>query len=797
MARTLLRHGLGLFRQLFMPSYWANIGLQTKMGILVATGLTALVGIFGFLGVTTVRETVDRALQERVLLAQVTASHLDYVLDNVGASLRVAAEQEPLTKPDFSPELRHKVLRQVMAQSGQALRHVLLLDTEGRVLDAEPALPADLALHDVAAQIQTGANRIVLNTQAPYLGVVTIMAIPLHDSSGRLVGALAACFDLSWPEIRDFLSILTLGNTGYLEIVDDQGLILLSTRPGQLLTKADHSESLVAMIQAGQAKVTTCHTCHISTQGPERWPETMAFAPLKKVPWGVVLRQAQEETFASSQQLQGRIVFLGVIAVIGAMVLVWLTTRGVIAPVQGLTAAAQRIASGDLDTPIPVKGRDEIGTLARTLDDMRSRLRVSIAQIQELNLELDRRVQERTRECLEAQEILLQRNRELAALNAVAMAITRPMRLGELLEKALQEVLHTTGMDAGAIFLLKDETGRLELGSFRGVDENAAQAMIRIHMGDGDCAGVIEKGRPVVIPDLSYHQGKAGVSLQQAGLRSMVHVPLVSRGVSFGTLCVGTREPHDFSQDKVDLLTAIAHQIAVGIENARLYAELAHREQLRGELLQKVITAQEEERKRIARDLHDDTSQALTALIYSLETLESTCPSAETRASLSLLRQRATQILDGVHKIIYDLRPSMLDHLGLFAALRWYAETRLQPLGVRLHVEERGDLHRLPPQTETALFRVVQEAINNIAKHAGARNVRLTFYSQDGILGIDVEDDGIGFNVSEVTRSADQYRGLGLVGMQERVGLLGGNITITSVQGLGTQVSIRVPLEVK
>jgi signal transduction histidine kinase len=240
---------------------------------------------------------------------------------------------------------------------------------------------------------------------------------------------------------------------------------------------------------------------------------------------------------------------------------------------------------------------------------------------------------------------------------------------------------------------------------------------------------------------------------------------------------------------------AMGSQIAVGIENARLYDELAQREQLRGELLDKVIAAQEDERKRIARDLHDDTSQSLSALIYSLEAVEASCPGSPVRDALATMRQRVTQILDGIHKLIFDLRPSMLDHLGLFVALRWYAETHLQPLGMRVHLEERGTNRRLPPKTETALFRVAQEAINNIAKHSGARNVHLSLDCSDGAVQIDVADDGIGFDVSQISTSADQRRGLGLVGMQERVGLLGGKLSLVSSLGSGTQISIRVPVE--
>ena len=778
---------------LFSRSFWANLGLQTKMGLLVATGLIALVGIFGLLGLAAARETTDRALQERVLLAQLTARHVDYVLGNVQGLLQSTAGQPAIALANPAPAARQEALRDALGRAGQALQHILLTDANGKVVAAGPPLPVDTSLSQAVSPVLQGASFSTASVDLFLLGPTVIVAVPVRDPAGQLTGVLAACLNLTWPEMQEFLQSVTLGETGYLEIVDSGGLILLSTQSDRLLTKADHGDSLVAMIRAGQGKVATCHRCHDSAQGPEKWPEVMAFAPLKRAPWGVVVRQAEEEAFASSTQLQGRVVLLGVIAVIGAMVLVWLTTRSVIDPVQDLMAAAVRIADGDLATPIAARGRDEIGTLTRTLDDMRSRLQASMAEIQALNRDLDVRVQERTQECMAAQVALLQRNRELAALNVVAMAVTQPLHLDELLGQALEEVLHVTDVDVGAIFLLREETGILELQTYRGTSEEAAQAMIRLHVSDGDCGGVLQKGQPVVIPDLRHYRLGAR-ALHQAGILSLVHVPLVTRGTPLGTLCVGTRCLRDFSRQEVDLLMAIGNQIAVGVENARLYAELARRKQLRGELLEKVITAQEEERKRVARDLHDDTSQTLTALIYSLEAAESTSRLPEMHPTLAAMRQLATQALEGVHKVIFDLRPSVLDHLGLIVALRWYAETRLQPLGTRLHIVEQGCLQHLPPQMETALFRVAQEAINNIARHAGARHVNLTFDCRDSAVCIDIEDDGVGFDQAEVARSTDQRRGLGLVGMQERVGLLGGELVLVTGPGMGTHIAIHVPL---
>lgn len=768
---------------------WSNLGLSTKMTLLVAVGLVALVAIFSFLTISASRETTDRALQERVILARLAASHMDHVLGDVEMLLRAVAADAAVPGADV-----RQALDDGLSRSGSALSQFFLTDGEGRVVASAPVLTMPMALTSSQVQVLRSKDFSIVTMDLPAIGPTVVAAVPVAERVHGEPGILFASVNLAWPEMSDFFQSVELGNTGYLEIVDEHGFIMLSTQPGQVLAQADHGNSLVSMINAGRPNVATCHACHTSAQGAERTPQVMAFAPLKRVPWGAVIRQSEEEAFASSNQLLGRIVLVGILAATGAMILVWLTMRSLVVPVQQLTEAAGRIGAGDLETPIGSRGRDEIATLSRTLDDMRERLRRNIAEIQALNQDLDDRVRERTRECLMAQEALLQRNRALSILNAVAVAVTQPLRLEELLGKALEEVLRLTGIAVGAVFLLEDETAGLELKVYRGVTEQAAQSMIRLHLGDGACGGVLEKGEPVVVPDLRYYRAGAGALLREAGVYSLVHVPLVTRGTSLGTLCVASLTQKDFPPEEVELLMAIGNQIAVGVENARLYTELARKERLRGELLQKVITAQEEERKRIARDLHDDTSQALTALIYSLEAAEGRSKGETSRARLAAMRQLATQTLEGVHKLIFDLRPSVLDHLGLFVALRWYAETRLQPLGIRLRLEEEGTTRRLPSQIETALFRVGQEAINNVVRHSGARNVRLRLHCDDTAVAVDLEDDGIGFDRNEVSRSADRTRGLGLVGMEERVGLLGGEIRIVSELGRGTSVSIRIPL---
>ncbi len=395
------------------------------------------------------------------------------------------------------------------------------------------------------------------------------------------------------------------------------------------------------------------------------------------------------------------------------------------------------------------------------------------------------------------EETLVRRHEQLSILNTVAQTVNQSLDLADILGRALDEVLHLTGVDVGAVFLRAESLGNLELVAHRGFSADVARAAAQFGMLDGSCGGVLEHRQVVIVPDIAHYAGRRSRMLKREQLRTLVHVPLIAKGLALGSMCVGTRLQREFDRTEQDLLTGIGSQIAVAVENARLYAEVQRKERMRGELLRKVITAQEEERKRMARELHDDTSQALTALLYAAEEAAGLNDIAEVQRMLQNMRGLAQKTLDGVHKLIFDLRPSMLDHLGLVPALRWFAQSRLEACNIRLEVEEGNLPRRLPPAVETALFRVVQEAVTNIAKHALARNVRIALGITAGVASVTVEDDGVGFDLVELTLSPDSGRGLGLLGMRERVQLLGGELNIDTAPGQGTRMDVFVPMEMR
>jgi len=232
-------------------------------------------------------------------------------------------------------------------------------------------------------------------------------------------------------------------------------------------------------------------------------------------------------------------------------------------------------------------------------------------------------------------------------------------------------------------------------------------------------------------------------------------------------------------------------------EVQQLLEELQQKEEVRSLLLEKVISAQEEERKRIARELHDELGQSLTGMVLNIEAAEEGL-AKDTEAPLQRMERAkslAVHSIDSVRHLILDLRPAALDDLGLVPALRAFAESRLGDKGIHLGLETSGLRDRLPPPVETTIFRVVQEAVTNIVRHSQATTARIHLERSNGLVSLLVEDDGQGFDPAKVLHSPDRALAIGLLGMEERISILGGRLSVESHSGQGTRVRAEIPLE--
>lgn len=209
-------------------------------------------------------------------------------------------------------------------------------------------------------------------------------------------------------------------------------------------------------------------------------------------------------------------------------------------------------------------------------------------------------------------------------------------------------------------------------------------------------------------------------------------------------------------------------------------------------LASRILSAQEAERVRVSRELHDDTGQALTLILVRLQLIENMTRDAEVRRELAELRELVVDTLDGVRRLAVQLGPSVLEDLGLRSGLEWLVDRVREEAGLQIELTLDTDDDQVPATTAIAVFRVAQEALTNVVRHARATRAELHLSAEGGVLTLAVSDDGVGFDVDEAR--ARPAASVGLFGMAERVALVGGTIEVVSRKGAGTRVIVRVPV---
>jgi PAS domain S-box-containing protein len=278
-------------------------------------------------------------------------------------------------------------------------------------------------------------------------------------------------------------------------------------------------------------------------------------------------------------------------------------------------------------------------------------------------------------------------------------------------------------------------------------------------------------------------------------LRSYIIVPLLSQANFVGSVNLGSEEPNAFSDEHLQVAREVSNQMALALQNADLFEHLRMAHQRLQLLNQKLLHAQEMEKHHLARELHDEVGQALTALRIHLEEMDAMVKDPGLTQKLSESSLILERILKQIRTLSVDLRPLVLDDLGLVAALRWYASSRSQLGGFSVHFEPDSNTEKLAPEIETVCFRVAQEALTNIIRHANAKHVRLDLHLLDQELFLSIKDDGDGFDIQQMQKQIMQGKSFGILGMKERIALVGGDFEMESVPGCGTEVRVKLPVK--
>ena len=367
------------------------------------------------------------------------------------------------------------------------------------------------------------------------------------------------------------------------------------------------------------------------------------------------------------------------------------------------------------------------------------------------------------------------------ALVQAGIAITSELSLDAVLQKLVLIAAELTDARYSALGVIDRSGQELERFVTCGIDDATRATIGDLPRGRGILGVLISDARPLRLDDLSADPRAVGFPPHHPPMKSFLGVPVMTRGVAYGNLYLAEKQPSGpFSEEDEEIATLLAAQAAVAIENAG---------SVQRDALRRAVQAQEAERRRLARELHDETGQALTSMLLGLAAVERAETADDARVAAGELRELVVETLQNVRRLSVELRPSALDDFGLEPALRRLGQTVKESANLNVQVETRLGADRLLPEVETAVYRIVQEALTNVVKHASAERVSIVVTRMSERLLLIIEDDGSGFDPA-----AGPGEGLGLLGMRERVQLLDGSLTIDAAHGSGTTLAVELPL---
>lgn len=433
-----------------------------------------------------------------------------------------------------------------------------------------------------------------------------------------------------------------------------------------------------------------------------------------------------------------------------------------------LREMAQKVASGQLDARARVWARDEIGQLAVAINTMTDHL-------------------------VSTQKDLVRTNRRLDAINQIALASDEQTEIHDVLYILLQKILDAVHLDIGWVYLLDPERRQLHLASWAGVPEDMRQALVQ-QSRSSPCACqrcIMDSPEETKIEVRNCERLINFTNIR--ALKYHLTIPLEARGQMLGVINLLCAEETVLSRDDMELLTSIGSQVSEVVANAWLRLKLKEKELARQALLESLVRAQEEERRRLARELHDGAGQTLTSLLVRLKTLEKKNSSSDLAPALEGMQEIVSHTIEQIRTLSYRLRPAALEEFGLSTALETLIQETAQNSGVKAFCECNLGNCKPAEEIEVTLYRITQEGLTNVLRHASATEIRLELEQVEDGIQLCIEDDGVGFDPTHLPGKPGQ-RHLGLVSMRERAEMLGGTLDVYTAPHQGTRIQVFIPL---
>jgi signal transduction histidine kinase len=458
-----------------------------------------------------------------------------------------------------------------------------------------------------------------------------------------------------------------------------------------------------------------------------------------------------------------------ILAAAGSILLATLLTHLLTRPLHELRKMAIQVADGDLAARAPVYSNDEIGDVAAAINTMTDHL-------------------------VHAQTELTHSNRRLSAINRVIQAADQEKEIHDVLYNILGTLLDVLNLEMGWVYLRDPDRNLYHLASWRNVPPELEAQLLHAPTRDlCRCQHMLLAGELATNVNLCTC---ARLALYFPPTKQAVHLtlPIAAGEQRLGVVNLLCTDKQTLSADELDLLSAISTQISEVVTNTWLGLKLAEKEEARQYLLASLVEAQEEERRRLARELHDGAGQMLTTLLVRLKMLEQQATSAALAQGLASTLDLVAETIEQVRDLSYRLRPAALEAFGLAVALQTLLADTLEEAGIATRCRiDLGDL-LLPQGVEVALYRIAQEATTNVIRHAQAQTVDLALTKAPGGLHLQIRDDGRGFHQHQPVAQQGK-RHLGLISMSERAEMVDGTLQVVSAPGQGTTIHVYMPIQ--
>jgi signal transduction histidine kinase/HAMP domain-containing protein len=760
-------------------SFLTNLSLWKKITLLTAMGLILGVGVFSWLSIRAVNAATDATLQDRLTTAGIVAAYVDQEMERALSEMKSTAESIS-GNDDSNPTALVARLADTYDKQSMNIDSAYVLTNTGQVIWSSTG---DERAFNVDMTTYSTVNHTIKSHDATISGLVmapvTSNPVILLSSLTADGSILVVAIDLSESSIAGFIHPIKIGRTGYVEIVDENGIVLARTEPGPTLSrfeKSDHSGRFAALIAAGKPTQGVCHTCHEPDQKIEK-RDVLAFTPIANVQWGVVVRQSEAEALAPANQLRQSLLLFGIGLVFVALLFVFVTTRNVGNRIHALTIASQRIASGNLTSPITELGRDEVGRLAGTLDYMRDKLKTSLGELE-------------------------RKTKELSSLLSVSEILTSTFDLAPILDAVVDRAAEVvSGADAGVI-LLQDEHGTVHVQSSVGLGKDA---LSNFTFANDDSTQAAKEHDTIA---------DATAALLQTGLlrdrtRGFISGEIHHQGRHAGrVIMISFRDAHAFSESDGRLLQAIADYAALAIERAKLAQEagemraLYEADRLRSEFISSVS--------------HELRTPLTFIKGYCTSLLRADVSWSETEKREFLL------IMDAKTDELRDLIDKLLQSAKLEAgALKLEKEPLLMPRIARKVIDELAT--RAPKHTFTIDFppafpvveadvrcieQVVRNLVENAIKYAPKGGViAISGRVEENRIVVSVRDHGIGiapehqdklferfYRIQNANGQSVPGTGLGLFIVKGHIEAHGGEVWLESQPDQGSAFYFSLPL---